>query len=254
MTDAVDALRADSEVLVAAASNFTPADWATPSSCAGWTVQDVVAHMSALWRQITDPGSLPLADPSGDTERTQDRWVESMRSMSGTEVLAAYQEHAGNAMAGLEGLRGNDTPMDLGDLGTYPMGMIANAFSFDHYTHLRADIFGPIGPIGTAPESDALRLGPAMDWMVAGIPQMCTEAVASIPSPVTLDLSGPGGRTVTFPADSPDGPEASVATVTTPTTDFVLWGTKRRDWRELDVALDGDVEIAAAFCDAIRVF
>ncbi len=254
MTDAVDALRADSEVLVAAASNFTPADWATPSSCAGWTVQDVIAHMSALWRQITDPGSLPLADPSGDTERTQDRWVESMRSMSGTEVLAAYQEHAGNAMAGLEGLRGNDTPMDLGDLGTYPMGMIANAFSFDHYTHLRADIFGPIGPIGTAPESDALRLGPAMDWMVAGIPQMCTEAVASIPSPVTLDLSGPGGRTVTFPADSPDGPEASVATVTTPTTDFVLWGTKRRDWRELDVALDGDVEIAAAFCDAIRVF
>ena len=188
MTDAVDALRADSEVLVAAASNFTPAEWATPSSCAGWTVQDVVAHMSALWRQITDPGSLPLADPSGDTERTQDRGVESMRSMSGTEVLAAYQEHAGNAMAGLEGLRGNDTPMDLGDLGTYPMGMIANAFSFDHYTHLRADIFGPIGPIGTAPEADALQLGPAMDWMVAGIPQMCTEALASVTSPVTLEI------------------------------------------------------------------
>ena len=251
MTDAVDALRADSEALVAAASKFTVAEWATPSSCAGWTVQDVVAHMSALWRQITDPGSLPPADPSGATERTQDRWVESMRSRSGAEVLAAYQEHAGNAMAGLEGLRGNDTPIDLGDLGTYPMGMIANAFSFDHYTHLRADIFGPVGPLGTAPESDALRLGPAMDWMVAGFPQMCTEALASLPSPVTLDLTGPGGRTVTFPADAP---ERSVATVTTPTTDFVLWGTKRRDWRELDVALDGDVEIATAFCDAIRVF
>ena len=251
MTDAVDALRADSEALVAAASKFTPAEWATPSSCAGWTVQDVVAHMSALWRQITDPGSLPPADPSGATERTQDRWVEAMRSMSGADVLAAYQAHAENAMTGLESLRGNDSPMDLGDLGTYPMGMIANAFSFDHYTHLRADIFGPVGPIGTAPESDALRLGPAMDWMVAGIPQMCTEALGNIAGPVTLDLTGPGGRTVTFPTAAPGD---SAATVTTPTTDFVLWGTKRRDWRELDVALDGDVETGTAFCDAIRVF
>lgn len=158
---------------------------------------------------------------------------------------------AATTVDGLDPTAANDTPMDLGDLGTYPMGMIANAFSFDHYTHLRADIFGPVGPLGTAPESDALRLGPAMDWMVAGIPQMCTEALASIPSPVTLDLTGPGGRTVTFPADAPGD---SVATVTTPTTDFVLWGTKRRDWRELDVALDGDVEIATGFCDAIRVF
>ena len=251
MTDAVDALRADSEALVAAASHFTPEEWATPSSCEGWTVQDVVAHMSALWRQITDPGSLPPADPSGATERTQDRWVESMRSMSGGEVLAVYQEHAGNAMAGLEGLRGNDTPIDLGDLGTHPMGMIANAFSFDHFTHLRADIFGPIGPLGTAPAWDALRLEPAMDWMVAGIPQMCTEALASVAGPVTLDLTGPGGRTVSFLAD--EG-AAAEATVTSSTADFILWGTQRRAWRELDVQLDGNVEVAAQFCDAVRIF
>ena len=90
-----------------------------------------------------------------------------------------------------------------------------------------------------------------MDWMVAGIPQMCTDALAAIPATVTLDLTGPGGRTVTFLATRDTG---AAATVTSSTVDFILWGTTRRAWRELDVQLDGNVEIAARFCDAIRVF
>ncbi len=251
MTDAVDALRADSSALVTAARTFSPEQWATPSSCAGWAVQDVVAHMSALWLQLTDPGSLPPADPSGRIERTQDRWVESMRGQSGEDVLAGYEANAGNAIPTLETLRGNETPIDLGDLGTHPLHLIANAYSFDHFTHLRADILGPIGPVGSAPEWDALRLGPAMDWMIAGIPQMCAEALAAVDGPVILDLTGPGGRETTFPLRTDT---ADAARVTTSTADFVLWGTQRRDWRDLDVQLDGDVVRATTFCDAIRIF
>ena len=251
MTDAVDALRADSSALLTAARAFSPEQWATPSSCAGWSVQDVVAHMSALWLQLTEPGLLPAADPSGNIERTQDRWVESMRGQSGPEVLAGYEANAPGAIATLETLRGNETPIDLGDLGTHPLGMIANAYSFDHFTHLRADIFGPIGPVGSAPEWDELRLGPAMDWMIAGIPQMCRDALAVIDGPVILDLTGPGGRVTIFPSgtDTADG-----ARVTSSTEDFVRWGTQRCDWRDLDVQLDGDLMRATTFCDAIRIF
>lgn len=37
--------------------------------------------------------------------------------------------------------------MDLGDLGTHPMDLIANAFAFDHYTHIRVDVLAPGGPV-----------------------------------------------------------------------------------------------------------
>lgn len=68
-----------------------------------------------------------------------------MRGQSGAELLASYEANARTAIATLETLRGNSSPIDLGDLVTYTLGTIANAYSFDHFTHLRADIFGPLG-------------------------------------------------------------------------------------------------------------
>jgi uncharacterized protein (TIGR03083 family) len=246
-TAAVDALRTDHHALAELAGTFSDEEWNAPSACDGWAVRDVIGHMTQLFRQVVDPTSLPPADESGSTERTQDRWVEALRDVPVDDVLGEYRALGEQAIAALEGLQSLDAPMDLGDLGTHPLHLIANAFSFDHYTHIRVDLLAPTGPIDRpAPPADERHLEAAADWIVAGIPQMSPAAVAE---PVDLVLTGPGGRTAHL---GPDGD--AVATVTSSIPDLVLWSTGRRSWRDLDVAIAGDADAGARFCDAVHVF
>lgn len=251
---AITALRADHQALGETAATFSAEDWATPSGCDGWAVRDVVAHMAQLFRLLVDPASLPAPDPSS-TERTQDRYVDALRDVDPDEVLDDYGTIGEKAIGVLEGFQGNHRPTDLGDLGTHPLHLIANAYAFDHFTHIRVDLLGPLGPLPhDAPPVDEQRLTPAIDWMVAGIPQMCAAALDWLDAPVTLELSGPGGRTVHIgPAVdgrvvAGSGPgEDTVASVASSTADLVLWGTRRRSWRDRDVRLGGDTTIAARF-------
>jgi hypothetical protein len=163
------------------------------------------------------------------------------------EVLADYRRLGEQTLAGLEGLQGNDNPIDLADLGTHPLHLIANAFAFDHYTHIRADLLAPEGPLDhPAPPADAPHLGAVADWIVAGMPQMSPSAVTR---PLDLVLTGPGGRTVHV------GPAGdAVAAVTSSIDDLVRWSTGRRSWKELDVHIDGDSAAATHFCDTVHVF
>jgi uncharacterized protein (TIGR03083 family) len=248
--EAVDALRADHASLAALATEFTPSEWSAPSACEGWSVRDVVAHMTQIFRQVVDPTSLPPRDPSGSSERTQDRWVEAMRPLATQDVLDDYLNLGDQAIAVLAGLQGSDGPIDLGDLGTHPLHLVANALAFDHYTHIRADLLAPRGPLQHAvPSAGAGHLGAVMDWMVAGFPQMNADELAWLDVPLALHLTGPGGRSV---AVGPDG--SAQADVWSSTADFVLWATKREDWRQLDVRIAGDEATAERFCDKIRVF
>jgi len=247
--EAVQALRADSEALLAAAETFTPDDWSAASGCTGWSIRDVFIHLDNLFRLVTDPSSLPRADPADGTEQTQQKLVESRRGRSNAETLEMYRNTSAAALNVLEMLQDNEEPIDLGDLGKHPTHMVPNAFAFDHFTHIRADVLGPLGPLATsAPPADALRLGAALDWMVAGIPQMNATALATVHGPVTLTLTGPAGRTVQLLGDG-----NPVASVTSSGFDFVLWGTQRRPWPQMAVEISGDQEVGAAFCDALHV-
>jgi uncharacterized protein (TIGR03083 family) len=246
---AIEALRADHGALVAAAERFTDDDWATPSGCDGWAVRDVVAHMAQLFRQMVDPGSLPPPDPAG-TEATQERFVDAVRDVAPERILADYRELTAAALPILERLQGRDEPLDLGDLGTHPRHLLANAYSFDHFTHIRADVFGPWGPLPQpAPPADEVRVGAALDWMLPGARQMNRVALDGLEAAVSLVLTGPAATSAVY------GPEGGpAATVTSSSTDFVLWGTKRRSWRDLAVTITGDAELGARFCDAVHVF
>lgn len=249
--DAITALRADHEALAGLAATFTDDDWATETGCPGWATRDLLAHLVQLFRQVVDPGSLPPPDPSGSTERTQDRWVEALAEVPPAALLADYRALGADAIAALEGLQGNDAPLDLGDLGTHPLHLVANAFAFDHHTHIRVDLCAPLGPLRhPAPPAEARHLVAAVEWMEAGLPQMSADALAGLGAPVALDVTGPGARTIRV--GDPDASPA--ARVTTSVADLVLWGTRRRPWRDLDVTLDGDRALAVRFCDAVHVF
>jgi uncharacterized protein (TIGR03083 family) len=245
-TAAVDALRADHRYLTDIAATFTAEEWAAQSGCPGWSVQDLVAHMTQLFKLVTDPASLPELDPAG-TEATQERYVAALRGSTPEEVLAAYWTLGEQAVAGLELVQGVEDPLDMGDLGTHPLHLGANAFAFDHYTHIRVDLLAPTGPIERpAPPTTETHLDATADWIIAALPQMTPEAVVA---PIELRLVGPAGRTVRF---GPDDGADPVATITSSIDAMVRWATGRADGLEL-VEVDGDEAAAKHFLEHVHV-
>jgi uncharacterized protein (TIGR03083 family) len=263
--EAIEALNAERAHVLELAASLTPAEWATSSDCAGWRVQDVIAHMGATYVTVGG-GATARAEPAtDDAERNADAAVDERRRWSAEQVLAEYETASTTAIAALAGMQEppmRDTVVPLGNLGHHPLHLLADALVFDHYCHLRHDLLAPNGPLERSPlPSDELRLRPAVTWMLSGMPQMCAEALSIVDRPLNLVLEGPGGGAWTIGPGSPyvtiqetntDRGDAAV-TVTSNAHDFVSWGTKRRDWRDSGVRVDGDAAYAARVLDAVNV-
>lgn len=251
---AIDALRAEREEVLKLARTLSPEEWAAPSDCDGWRVQDVIAHMTMGMRQVVDPASVPAPESdTSDVEQDMELGVTARKAWSPAEVLADYEAISAQAIEVFGSLQDEplaSTPIPMKNLGTHPMHLVPNAFAFDHYCHLRVDILLPTGPIDRpSPPSDELRLAPTIEWMLAGLPQMCEDALAKVvTAPVRIDVTGPGARSLTLGGDG-----EIAATIRSSSHDFVVWGTQRRPWRDYDVTIEGDAELGAAVADNINV-
>jgi hypothetical protein len=156
-----------------------------------------------------------------------------------------------------------ELPLEMGDLGTHPMHLVADAYAFDHYTHVRFDLAAPDGPLELEglPRDEGV-LGPTVGWLIAGLPQMCAEPLAAVVDrPFGLLLEGPGGGEWTArPTDTrghavvvDEGIGDDVAFVATSSShDFVSWSTRRRPWSDT-VTLTGDEAYGAAVLNAINL-
>lgn len=264
---AIEALLATREDVLSLARSLSPEEWAAQSDCEGWRVQDVITHMASVFASVVDPSSLPEGVPD-DVEATQDLIVASRKDWTPEQVLADYEELSEKGIRAVSDFQDGpaaDTMIPIANLGTHPLHLVANAFAFDHYCHLRNDILKPNGPIERVVElDDEVRLGATMEWLISGLPQMAPDAMRNaVTQPFVLEVTGPGGGTWTLlpaPGDDQlvelsDAPtKAAAATATTTSTDFVLWSTHRRPWRELGVVVEGDQDYAAGVLDAIHVF
>jgi uncharacterized protein (TIGR03083 family) len=247
MTSATDSLEADRTALLAICSGLGEADWQAGSGCAGWTVQDVVSHMGALFWLVVDPSKLP--DVTGQpTERAQDTYVEKRRSLSAAEVLADYESVSAAALPVLDSLGGQSFEIPLGDLGTYRAEMVPTAYSFDHYVHIRMDLFAPRGPLtADPPPSDELRLAPTLDWVEAALPQQNADVIAGLPGRVAFIISGPGGRAIELGSGEPLG-EVSLDGHA-----FVAAVTQRADWSAARIDANNP-ELSPALLARLKVF
>ncbi len=122
---AIEALAVDREALLKIGAGLGDAEWGSESGCPGWSLQDVVAHLGALYWAVVDPSTLPEVGEL-PTERAQEVFVEQRRSWSSAQVLADYESVSIQALAALEGLADQEFEVPLGDLGTYPASVISS--------------------------------------------------------------------------------------------------------------------------------
>lgn len=244
---AIDTLHADRAALLEIGTQLTDAQWQAGSGCPGWSVKDLVSHLGALYWLATDPAALP--DITGlPTEQAQDAVVAARRPMPAAEVLADYESVSTRALDVLASLAGQHAEMALGDLGSYPASLLASAYSFDHYTHIRADLFAPRGPLpGPPPRSDAARLGPVLDWIEAALPQQNAASLGALSGTLLITVTSGGNRVIRLGRGEP------VARISSDAAAFVRWVTQRGSWAELDVQATGD-EDQLAIARALHVF
>ena len=246
MLAAIDAIKADRDALVGICRDLDAEEWHAPSGCAGWTVQDLVTHLGNLFWLVVDGAKLP--DTSGvPTERAQEIGVEARRGLSAADVLADYEQVSDVGMTKLAELAALDVEVPLGeDFGTYSTRVAPCAYVFDHYTHIRADLFAPRGPLaGEPPPSDELRVVPTLDWIDAALPQQNRSAASECT--LEIQVTGTGARLIKFGSGQP------MATIRSDAAALVRWITGRGGWADLGVQVEGD-EQALAVARTLKVF
>jgi hypothetical protein len=210
---------------------------------------------SRLGRQARRAEGAPLRSRSESGRisrgfRSRDHGLRPERASNGPADLRALQE---------EPLA--STTASLQDLGTYPVHAIVDMFTFDITTHVRYDIVKPRGPIqANLRRLDERQLGPAVSWLLAGIPRMQRKLPREFAGPLGLDLTGPAGTGVTISSDgaaitvtpSADSAFEPRAVITSSTDDFLAWSTTRLPWQQL-VSVDGDRDEAARFLNALNL-
>jgi uncharacterized protein (TIGR03083 family) len=87
---------------------LSAAEWAAPTDCPGWSVQDNVAHIIGIESMILgrptperDLGDLPHL--KNDIGRGNEMWVDAYRGFSGPEVLAEFRSVTGERLGQLRG-------------------------------------------------------------------------------------------------------------------------------------------------------
>jgi uncharacterized protein (TIGR03083 family) len=258
--DRIAGLRAERNEVVEFCKGLSPEEWSRPSRCVGWTVQDVIAHMGAAFHGTFTPWVIKLMRTNA-LERRNDADAERRRDWAPEKVLREYDKWSKRFLAIQPLLQhgpGGAIPIRLGEMGTYPARLLASALTFDHYVHLRYDLATALDR--SIPEADANRMSVLLEWMVAGLPDMSGQALSWLPGSLELVLEGDGAGTWTVIPGSgavvrvASGPSsASAARITSAAEIFPLWATKRQSWRESDVKIEGDQDVAERFLDSVVV-
>jgi uncharacterized protein (TIGR03083 family) len=259
--DRIAAVRKERDDLVEFCRTLSPEEWAKPSQCEGWTVQDVVAHMAAIAHGVFTPWMFKFM-ATKDLEKNNDADVETRRSRDPQQVLEEYEKWSSRMVKLLAvGQRPplSKAPFKVGELGVYPMAQVASASVFDTHLHLHYDMAPAVGRTLPAPGPGTVAV--INEWVLGGIPKMCKAALSFMDRPVTITLDGPGGGSwalVPSPGGKPGRIEpapvgGSAAEITANPQELALWATHRKPWREQDVKIDGDEAYATRILDAIRV-
>ena len=108
--------------------------------------------------------------------------------------------------------------------------MLPSAFSFDHYTHIRADLFRPRGPLTGPPPLRRRAAASARAGLGGGGAAAAPQNPAAVKAGASsFQITGPAARIITF------GTGQAMATVSSDADAFIRWVTQRASWEDLGV-------------------
>jgi uncharacterized protein (TIGR03084 family) len=207
----VDALAGEHAALRDRLAGLSPADWARPSQCAGWSIADVVLHMAQTDELAGGSASGDLAggaaqagwdlttlgnDGPVDSDVIADAAVVTGRGMDPAELLARYTNAADRMCTAL---RACDPRAPLTwVVGRLPARTLATTRLAECWIHA-----GDIGyALGIEPEpSERLWHIARLAWRT--LPYAFTKAGRALHGPVALLLTAPDGSTWHFDHDEP---------------------------------------------------
>ncbi len=201
-TDPWPLIHAERRALGAGRENLTAEQWATPSLCAGWSVRDVLAHMTAT-AGLTPPKCFVRFAGSGFRFNAMvAKEVAVERGATPAEALDRFREAMPStthppgpidAMLGEAVLHGEDIRRPLGITRAYPIEMVTRCADFYKGSNLL---------IGTKKRITGLTLRATdAEWSTGTGPEVSGPAVPLLLAMTgrragLAELSGPGLATL----------------------------------------------------------
>ncbi|BBX67460.1 maleylpyruvate isomerase N-terminal domain-containing protein [Mycolicibacterium psychrotolerans] len=255
----VEALRSVRALAVQVIDSLTPQEWASASAAEGWTVHDVVAHMSSTQRELFGPLMFMVAR-SNDIEALNETPVKARRRWPDARVAAEYRRWAprGHRLLKLTQLPGlGSVPVPMAELGRFPVRVLPSAIAFDTHTHLYHDIAPVLArPL---PPPDPSVIAATLEWMMLVAAAMGSDLPLPEGTAVRFAFTGPGGsewtlrRTKGTVIAEPDPGCVVAGTLAGAAADFPAWCTHRKSWRDVELRLSGEEDLVTAVVDGLRV-
>lgn len=236
-----------------------PADLGAPSAAAGWSVADVLIHMTTVLRAVLTPAAVAYMT-TRDVERLNEHLVDEKRSHTTKQLLAEFETWSRRGYAALTVLTMpvlGAIRVPAGELGWYPLELAPAMILFEWHTHVRHDIAPALDrPI---PATDPRRMTSILRWLTTLLEHSHRETLSWLDAPVALTLTGPGGGTWRLERRGgrlrvrPGRAAGAAAHIAAMSVEFPQWSTRRLPWRACAVAVTGDTEIGTRVLDSINL-
>jgi uncharacterized protein (TIGR03084 family) len=213
--DVLADLVAEYERLEAILSALTDDQWGSPSTAAGWSIGDVVAHLA-----LTEEGvSLTLSRPDGgwtERDRPLDAVIDDETRAAGLSGPAAFERWRAARRASVVALERADPAMQVA-WAAAPLKprTLATTRLAEHWAH-GLDIVEPLGI--EFPDTDRLV---HIAWLGHASLPYAMRIAGLQPQSVFCALTAPGGQNWTF------GPPDAASTITGYAGAFCRVGARR---------------------------
>jgi uncharacterized protein (TIGR03083 family) len=182
-------------------------DWGTPSRCAGWSIQDVIAHLASVNRFWTASVLAGLAGSptnilaSFDPVATPERLVAELRTMTPSAVLERFKSSNDELLGLLSGLDDEDWAVIAeAPPGHLPIRLVAAHALWDSWVHER-DIGLPLGRVQPVHVDE---VGSSLRYVCALTSALGILTARDVSGTFRVEARGPELRFVLDVADSVD--------------------------------------------------
>lgn len=247
------------ESTLALVTDLTPEQWATPTDCPGWSVQDVVAHLAHL-ESVLARGVVETTAPGGSeiVSAYTESGVAERRGRPPADDVAELRDALQRRLEQLA-----DLPDDPEESAPVTPGGVAWSWdvllrnrTIDAWVHeqdIRRALDRPGGFDGTAAQVVTMAFSFAMPFVLGKRvkPVPGTTVRWDVTGPVPVDLAvrvGDDGRAARI-----EGFDGAVTTLRLSSEAFTTLAAGRRTADGLEVEIEGDQLVGRAVLDHMAV-